>query len=71
MKSEDAINCIWKQIFKKENLNINQVCGDAVEALLCNAILTESTDNITAVILTFKESFNPSKKRESLQINDF
>ena len=52
-----------KKNFKDRGQPIHQNCGTAVEAILKSSVAERSLDNITVVIIAFK-NFRKSLKRE-------
>ena len=55
MSNQDVANSVWQTAAEaaKTRLNVHKICGLAVNALLATAIKKGSTDNVSAILITF------------------
>jgi len=57
----DVIAQIWKTIKEEHETNLHIICGKAVENVMKAALASNSMDNITGVLVTFKDFYEKSQ----------
>ena len=54
LKNKDIIECIWKEISKKNFPDIHNLAGYSIEKLVHKCLEQDSTDNLTVIMICFK-----------------
>jgi protein phosphatase 2C family protein 2/3 len=63
MKNKEIIDYIWKHTETIKPKDIHHACGILVEKLVNETISKKSTDNITAVLINLRDSFEKNEVR--------
>lgn len=57
LQNKDVIDIAWdsaRKSFKSATQSIHQICGQSVELVLKASVASRTLDNITAVLVSFK-----------------
>ena len=55
LKNKDIIDCIWKEISKKNFPDVHNLAGYTVEKLVNKCLLENSSDNLTVIMICLKD----------------
>lgn len=72
LSNKEVVQCVWNCLEDKEVNNIHSICGKASEYIIKNSLFRKSLDNVTVVILCFKNFKNYFKNsmNKFQKIND-
>ena len=54
LDSEEVVEVAWKAI-RKTSTNVHDACGNAVSSILKTSMMKKSTDNVTAILISFSD----------------
>ena len=66
MNNKDVITAAWdaaRRTFKQATQSIHQICGQSIELILKASVASRTLDNITGVLISFK-NFRKTLKNE-------
>lgn len=66
MNNKDVVTAAWdaaRRSFKSSTQSIHQICGSSIELILKASVASRTLDNITGVLIAFK-NFRKTLKNE-------
>ena len=72
LTSQEILESTWKMIEKnkKNNIDIYNTCANIVDFILKMSMARKSFDNVTCLMVAFKDLLNNNKEEENKSVND-